>query len=258
MMRTRVTTRLGAAVSSLLLASVLVSGMVWAAEGDDAGDDPVAAEPGDDTGDSPADTPADDTSTSTESAPAITPPDALPTKDMSDAEVSFKMKDIGERVSELKEKVFRTKARLVLLQETILGTGLAAAKAVIVHRNEMGAAFRLEKIIYALDGTVVFSDASSDLNTKDDIEVWSGTVVPGNHQLAVELTYRGHGFGVFSYLNKYLFKIKSSYTFHAEEGKITRVNVVGYEKKDWTLPIEKRPTARYDVEVLADEGTEIK
>ena len=168
------------------------------------------------------------------------------------------MKDTGERVSELKEKVFRTKARLVLLQETILGTGLSAAKAVVIHRNEMGAAFRLEKLSYAIDGSAVYSKAdTAELEAKDEFEIWNGNVTPGNHQVSVEMVYRGHGFGVFSYLNRYTFRVKSSYTFHAEEGKFTRVKVVGHEKEGWTLPIEEKPTVRYDVEVLTDEGAEL-
>ncbi|HEV8320999.1 MAG TPA: dihydrolipoamide acetyltransferase [Myxococcota bacterium] len=183
---------------------------------------------------------------------------AVEVRDFSAAEVAVKMKDTGERVSELKEKVFRTKARLVLLQETILGTGLSAARATIIHRNEMGAAFKLEKLSYAIDGSVVYSKGDAgEIAKRDEIEIWTGNVTPGNHQVSVEMVYRGHGFGVFSYLNKYTFKVKSSYTFHAEEGKFTRVKVVGYEKEGWTLPIEEKPTVRYDVEVLSDEGAEI-
>ena len=62
-------------------------------------------------------------------------------------------------MSELKEQVFRTKARLQLLKETVLGGVIGASRAVIRHRNEMGATFRLVKVVYALDGVQIFSKA---------------------------------------------------------------------------------------------------
>src|SRR5687768_13485659 len=49
-----------------------------------------------------------------------------------------RVKTLEEQVVDLKEKIFRTKARLLLLQETVLGGDLSTgARAVIFHRNEM-------------------------------------------------------------------------------------------------------------------------
>ena len=146
---------------------------------------------------------------------------------------NLKLRDIEERVNDLKEKIFQSKARLIQLQEVVLHGTISGAKAKIVHRNEMGASFSLARAQYSLDGTPIFNRRDSgegELADADEIEIFNGTVAPGNHQISV-YQYRGNGFGIFSYLNDYKFKIKSSYTFTAEEGRVTSVRVVGFERR---------------------------
>lgn len=173
-----------------------------------------------------------------------------------DDDAAIRMRGLEERVNTLKEKIFRSKARLMLLRETVLNGAIAGAKAVIIHQNDMGAAFVLESVSYALDGAPIYTknDTTGDLNDQDRIELFNGSIVPGNHNLSVQLVYRGSGYGVFSYLRGYTFRIKSSYAFTAEEGKITSVSVVGYEKGGITTDLQDRPAVRYDVEVKRDES----
>ena len=66
--------------------------------------------------------------------------------------------------------------------------------------------------------------------------------------ISVYLEYQGYGYGFFSYLKGYKFKIKSSFTFNAEEGKLTTVRIVGFEKGGLTTELKDRPSVRYDVE----------
>lgn len=182
-------------------------------------------------------------SASPASAPTTEEPALTPT--------DVKLRALEERVNELKEKIFRSKARLVLLQEAVLHGTISGARAVLVHKNEMGGSFRIEQIQYALDGALIFNkvDTEGGLDARDEFEIFNGSIVPGNHQISVYLVYRGNGFGVFSYLNDYKFKIKSSYTVVAEEGKQTTVRIVGFEKGGVTTDLKDRPAVRYDVEV---------
>jgi hypothetical protein len=142
------------------------------------------------------------------------------------------------------------------LQEMVIGGDITTgAKAVLVHRNEMGSSFYLESVAYALDGAPVYSktDVDGDLEKREEFEVFNGRIVPGNHQLSVQLTYRGHGFGLFSYLEGYRFKVQSSYTFNAEPGKALTIRVVGFEKGGLTAELKDRPAVRYDVDVQREE-----
>ena len=68
---------------------------------------------------------------------------------------------------------------------------------------------------------------------------------PASTRSRSKLEYRGHGYGIFSYLKGYRFKVSSSHTFTAAEGKATTLRVVGYEKGGPTAPLEERPAVRY-------------
>ncbi len=165
------------------------------------------------------------------------------------------IKELNEKVSDLKERIFRSKARLILLKETVLHGPISAAKAVLIHRNEMGSSFKLEQVLYSLDGAPIYQkvDQDGDLDEREEFEIFHGAIVPGSHNLSVYMVYRGHGYGIFSYLEGYVFKIRSSFAFTAEEGKIVRIKIVGYEKGGITTDLKDRPSVRFDMEILKDE-----
>jgi hypothetical protein len=160
---------------------------------------------------------------------------------------AVRLRDLEQRIDALKEQIFRSKARLSLLAETVLGGVVAGAQAVIIHENRMSSSYRLVKAVYALDGARLFNKADEEgsLGEQQQFEIYNGSIVPGEHTITVNLEYRGHGYGVFSYLKGYRFRVRSSYTFTAPEGKIITLRVIGYEKGGPTAPLEERPAIRY-------------
>jgi hypothetical protein len=164
-----------------------------------------------------------------------------------------RLRDLEQRINELKEQIFRSKARLSLLAETVLQGVVAGGQARIVHENKMGNSYKLVKVIYALDGAPIFNKADEEgsLGDSTEFDVYNGSIVPGEHTLTVKLEYRGNGYGIFSYLKGYRFKVSSSHTFQAPEGKATNLRVVGFEQGGPTAPLEDRPAIRYIERVSA-------
>jgi hypothetical protein len=169
---------------------------------------------------------------------------------------SVRLRDLEQRVNELKEQIFRSKARLSLLAETVLQGVVAGSHARIVHENKMGNSYKLVKVLYALDGAPILNKADEEggIGEGEPFDVYNGSIVPGEHTLTVQLEYRGHGYGIFSYLKGYRFKVSSSHTFTAPEGKGATLRIVGYEKGGPTAPLEERPAVRY-IERVDDLGT---
>src|SRR5262245_23309798 len=149
---------------------------------------------------------------------------------------TVRLRSLEKNVNELKEQIFRTKARLNLLKETVLGGVIGASRAVIRHKNDMGSSFRLVKAAYALDGVQIYSksDDTGRLAEMQEFDVYNGAIQPGSHTLSVVLLYQGNGFGVFSYLKGYKFNAKASHSFVAAESKSTNITVRGYEKGNIT------------------------
>ena len=165
----------------------------------------------------------------------------------------IRLRKLEQRVQELKEQAWRIKARVGMLKEAVLGGGIGA-RASIKHENKMGGSFRMVKVLYALDGTQIYSkaDDTGKLDEMKTFDVLSGPIAPGNHTLSVLVIYRGWGFGVFEYLKKYKFTVRSSHTFTVAEGKLTDITVVGYERGGATTPMEKRPAVDFKVNVVSE------
>ncbi|MEM6959640.1 MAG: hypothetical protein AAF645_28410, partial [Myxococcota bacterium] len=205
----------------------------------------------------PADAPAADaTASEGEAAAAIgavegaagsTTTEAVRDDGINAGTYAVRLRDLEQRINELKEQIFRSKARLALIGETVLSGVVAGAQAVVMHENRMSSSYRLVKAVYALDGAPIFNKADEDgsLAERDEFQVYNGSIVPGEHTLTVNLEYRGHGYGIFSYLKGYRFKVRSNYSFTAPEGRAVNVRVVGYEKGGPTAPLEERPAVRY-------------
>src|SRR5262245_40691723 len=78
-------------------------------------------------------------------APSIDPATVKP----EDMPTAVRMRRLEQRTQALKERAWQLKARVQMLKEQMLGGGVGA-QALIAHANEMGASFRLIKIIYTL------------------------------------------------------------------------------------------------------------
>lgn len=169
---------------------------------------------------------------------------------------TVRLKSLERNVGDLKEQVFRVKARLNLLKETVLGGVIGASRCLIRHKNEMSGKFQLIRAVYALDGVQIFSkaDDTGRLAEMQEFDIYNGAIQPGNHTLAVQLVYQGHGFGVFSYLKNYKFNVRSAHTFTAGDGKATVVTVAGLEKGSVTTAIEDRPAVEFRVNMMTPEG----
>ena len=192
--------------------------------------------------------------------PAPPPPTDPATAAQTNANGSYtvRLHDLERRVNELKEQIFRSKARLNLLKETVLHGVIAGARAVITHRNEMGSMYTPIRYVYALDGQEIYSktDESGKIGDQKEIEVFNGSITPGNHTLSVQMVYQGNGYGVFSYLKGYKFTAKSSRTFTAPEGKQLQLKVVGFEKGNpVTTDPKDRPAVDFRESLVADKDT---
>lgn len=180
-------------------------------------------------------------------APSATPSAAPAAGAMDGSTYQVRLRDLEQRIDELKEQIRRSHTRLSLLSETILSGGTGGARAEISFINDMSSAFRMTQALFVLDGAVQYNkqDETGVLAGQKEIPIFSGSIPPGDHTLQVLVKLRGHGYGVFSYLQGYRFEIRSSHSFTVTEGKTIELKSIAFEKGDVTTPIEQRPAVRY-------------
>ncbi len=160
----------------------------------------------------------------------------------------MRLRSLSERISTLKERVSQTKYRLSLLKEAVLHGTIAGAQLKVVQEHKMGSSFRLESIRYALNGKGIYGKegiADTKLAKTKNLPIFSGPIPPGPHVLTVELKWRGHGHGVFSYLRGYKFRVLSSHSFKATEGTETVIKVRAYEKGNMSTQLKDRPAVKF-------------
>ncbi len=105
----------------------------------------------------------------------------------------LRVKELETRIDDLKDQVFRSKSRIVLLKETLLGNKLAGSKALIAHKDELPKGFKLKRMTYLLDGNAIRNerDKNGSLSDKKDFNILDGPLGPGTHNLVIQLEYEG-------------------------------------------------------------------
>lgn len=178
--------------------------------------------------------------------------------DVSSTEVyDLRVKELETRIDDLKDKVFRSKSRIVLLKETLLGDKVAGSKALITQKNELGRRFTIKRITYMLDGNVLRNELDRDgsLSEKKELELLSGAIGPGTHKLVAKIEFQGNA-AVFGYFEGYEFELERQCRFTVEEGAVTVVDVVAFRGGGVNTSVDKSPELRCDIskaDITADD-----
>lgn len=176
-------------------------------------------------------------------------PSAAPAFDKS----QYKIPDIVKKIKALQKKIKQSQQRMDDVVSIVLNTSeTKGAKAILALENKMSGSFVLIQAVVNLDGAPIFKKTDDDgLLEGGEMEVFNGAILPGEHTLSVLLVYRGAGYGIFSYLKGYRFKVRSSHKFKVKEGKGVKLTVVGYEKGNEETKMENRPAVKYVEQKIA-------
>jgi hypothetical protein len=192
--------------------------------------------------------PAPDSGKPEASAPtpvtAVSPPLDGPT-------YTVRLRDLAERIDEMKEKLRRHRTKLALLSESILESGGGEARIAVRFASELSSNFRVSRVLVLLDGAVLLTrtDPAGAGSDPLEIPIFNGFVTPGDHTVQVVVNLQGDGHGMFPYMSAYRFEVRSSHSFTAIEGKTIKLDLVSFEKGTVTTPFEERPALRYGEKV---------
>lgn len=158
-----------------------------------------------------------------------------------------RLRDLEQRVDELKEQIRRSHTRLSLLSDTILSGASGGARAEIEFVNDLSGAWHVVEAVFVLDGAVQYkkADDTGVLAKQKRIPIFSGSIPTGDHTLQVFLKLRGHGFGVFSYLRGMEADLTTDHSFTITGGKVIELDVTAWEKGGPTTPVEQQPDIRF-------------
>lgn len=217
---------------------------------DAVGDDAGGAEAGAGAG-AEATTPANTALEGGEAATTDAPPSTAGMQ-TADQEYDLRLRELEGKINDLKDSIFRSKAKLTLLTEQVTGGLGGGSGLVILHKNDMGGAYLLTEAHYFLDGQELWQevdDTGERLSERKEYSVFEGNIVEGSHTLTVNIRIQGNGSGIFSYMSGYTWNLKDSYTFSAEPGKRVKITTSVYESGNFTTEINDRPKIRFETEI---------
>lgn len=173
-----------------------------------------------------------------------------------DQEYDLRLRELEGKINDLKDSIFRSKAKLTLLTEQVTGGLGGGSGAVILHKNDLGGAYLVTEAHYFLDGQELWQevdDTGERLTERREYSVFEGNIVEGSHTLTVNVRIQGNGSGIFSYMSGYTWNLKDSYTFTAEPGKRVKISTAVYESGNFTTEINDRPKIKFETQVEAQK-----
>ena len=169
------------------------------------------------------------------------------TKTPGELELESKLNDISTSVNDLKEKVYKSKAKLKLMEETLLLGKITGSKAIVRFKNNTGGLFNITAGEYYLNGKLVYKfNPNKDQNR--DVVIFDSETPPGNNKIKLKLSFTGADSGVlklFSYFKDYKFNMESDYEFPVTYGKTTVVNIEGVDLGPFKNSLDERLSVRY-------------
>ncbi|MFH1437719.1 MAG: hypothetical protein ABIJ56_18575 [Pseudomonadota bacterium] len=242
----------------ITLCAVLILPGMAAAQGDAEDADPPPAEPeaaeeaAEEAGEA-AETPAGTVEEGGEvDAPApVEEPEPAPMVTPKD----FSIEKIIEEIKRLKEIIAKSEKRMNDIVSVVLSSAeTKGSRIALVYQTEMSPDFVLVQAVFSLDGAPIFNKSDEDgLLEEQDTGIYDGAILPGKHSLGVTLVFRGHGYGILSYLSKYKFKVRSEYNFKVKEGKGVKLDIISFEKGDMNTKLEDRPAVKYQEKSIGME-----
>jgi hypothetical protein len=157
------------------------------------------------------------------------------------------LRDLQERVEQIKEQVRRMQIRDKLLADS-MPSGLVAGTPVEIDlRDRTTGAFVVTGVRVWIDDQLVYdrSDEQGALGSLRAVMAYSGVAPAGEHTARVVVRLAGNG-AVLPYMRAYHFEVTDERRFVAIEGRPTTVTIGAYERGGVTTPFELRPAISWE------------
>lgn len=158
---------------------------------------------------------------------------------------SQEMLNIESDLNSLKEDIFRSKARTVLLQEFLINTEVDIYLNPISQKH-----FRIKSILLILDNSEIFKkDYPEGQEPKNRLEskLFSGVTTPGRHELSAVIVYAGKKSAGFTDQD-YEYQVTGDFSFLAVRGETTVVTLLANDHGTISKDPDKR-ASEYELDL---------
>jgi hypothetical protein len=163
-----------------------------------------------------------------------------------DGDFEDQLRSLNSQIALLREKVIEAKSRLLSYSQKVAQGFASGTQLYMKINNGLGKRFRIEKLVFFLDGHQVFSREFAPDEEVDELLIYRGSVLPGRHRIDVEAVL-GADNGMFDFGYSKRLSLESGEYFAANEGKIVDLNLVMFDQGSTFTAVEKRPGLKFEI-----------
>lgn len=163
-----------------------------------------------------------------------------------DGDFEDQLRSLNSQIALLREKVIEAKSRLLSYSQKVAQGFASGTQLYMKIDNSLGKRFRIEKLVFFLDGHQVFSREFGPDEKVEELLIYRGSVLPGRHRIDVEAVL-GADAGLFDFGYSKRLSLESGEYFAANEGKIVDLNLVLFDQGSTFTAVEKRPGLKFEI-----------
>jgi len=118
----------------------------------------------------------------------------------------------------------------------------------VLIENDVSQTYRLDRFRVTIDGLVLCAASVEHVARGEIIPTGSALVPMGDHEIAVELSYAGNGYGVFAYLGRYRFDVSGNHAIEHSSGAMVLVHARAHEVGGASTPLKDRLAISFEEE----------
>lgn len=174
------------------------------------------------------------------------------------AQQEQKLRDLEEKVGTLENKIASLEEKTKIVSEKIFRKRFSENQPVLrlLHNNQLGGTFKIEEMTYTLNGQVIFTADKAKLEAiREKKEIYRQSLQEGLQTIQVMYKARGHGFGVFTYMSKYLLEVRKQTQLRTYKGRISTLEVQMIDKGG---NLQTRLDLKFDVVFQDQDGKPVQ
>ena len=154
----------------------------------------------------------------------------------SDSIYQNEIKEFDKIINKINEDIKKEKKDINFLKTSLINNEISASKLVVKLINKDDGFFKITKLNITMNGNKILSDKSLD---KKELTLFNESSSPGLYTFNFDLYVEGAGYGIFTYMKSYKFRIKRTVKVKVHDIGKSKLNIIIYKKGEDSKHPEK-------------------
>jgi len=138
------------------------------------------------------------------------------------------IKEFDRELDKINKELKQEEKDIAYLKNNLINNEISTSKLIVKLINKDDGFFKITNVKITMNGNVIFK--KSELNKKN-ITIFKDSSDPGTYTFNFQFTVEGAGYGIFTYMKSYKYKINQTKVIEVKDIRNTELNLIIYKKK---------------------------